>query len=100
MPGKDYFTPRSSKTPGKRRLPRLRTEFITCELGTVINLSMTGARVLVSAPAVEAGQQYFITIDGLDHRAGPIHAEIVWCKNGEAGVRFVKANPPVRKTLS
>lgn len=99
MPGKDYFTSRAAKASGKRRLPRLKTELITCELGTVINLSMTGARIRIAAP-VEAGQQYYITIDGLDLRAGPIHTEIVWCRNGEAGVRFIKANPPVRKTLS
>lgn len=99
MPAKHSYTPRPATATGKRRLPRLKTEFIACELGTVVNLSMTGARVRIESP-LKAGQQCYITIAGLDLRAGPIHAEIVWCKNGEAGLRFIKANKPVRKVLS
>jgi hypothetical protein len=99
MPSRDYFTPRNLSPSGKRRLPRLRTELIQCELGEVLNVSLAGARIR-TAQRLKAGAPRIIAIRGFDLTAGPIHAQVVWCKDGEAGLRFLKASPPVRKILS
>jgi hypothetical protein len=83
---------------GKRASPRQRQNGLTCNLGQVLDLSSTGARV--RCRSVISGQVDVALTDYT--RAGELRAEVVWLKPAgnfhfEAGLRFLK---PSREMVS
>jgi hypothetical protein len=76
---------------GKRASPRQRQNGLTCNLGQIIDLSSTGARV--RCRSVVSGRVDVILTDYT--RSGELRAEVIWLKNAgafhyEAGLRFHK----------
>jgi hypothetical protein len=99
VPPRDSFTPRPAKSAKRRRLPRLKTELITCELGEVIDLSLAGFCVR-TARAMKIGDVHVLAIQGFDQVAGPLQTTVVWCDQGKIGLRITKAAKTARKVVS
>ena len=83
---------------GKRGSPRQRQNGLACNLGQVLDLSSTGARL--RCRCVIGGQVDVVLTDYT--RAGELRGEVVWVKptgnfHYEAGVRFLK---PSREMVS
>jgi hypothetical protein len=79
----------SNTATGKRGAPRHRQHALTCNLGEVLDLSSTGARIRSRHPA--NGRVDVALTDYL--RPGELHGEVVWLKpmgnfHYEVGVRF------------
>lgn len=83
-------------------MPRLRMEEITCPLGTLVDLSLTGMRV--RGPSEMSGV-HNLTLSGFGIEAGPLPTRVVWCRSidrhtFEAGLIFGKLSVSQRNRLS
>lgn len=87
-----------------RRMGRVRLRMTTCNLGEVLNVSATGARVMCKGfRGPKAGDRVWLRIDGL---SGPIdlEARVVWNRrNGllrhDVGIEFQDPSPAAKKAL-
>ncbi len=91
--------------PENRRKGRLRPKFLTCNLGTVADLSASGVRVAAKGKVqVKPGQEIVLTLN-TRHRPTAIKSSVVWVKEQshwrhEIGLRFEEITPEIRATLN
>lgn len=80
-----------------RVAPRLRTnderappEVSTCNLGRILDLSSTGMKI-ATRHALHQGEKRTVRCFGAAElgKKGPVEVEVMWCREGRAGLRFV-----------
>ncbi len=82
------------ETANNRRHGRIRPDAIWCSLGTILDLSASGLRVMSKKPL---GGQGVVTMRDGDVTVS-VQARIVWCRRigfrrHEAGIEFVDIRP-------
>ncbi|MEM6258172.1 MAG: DnaJ domain-containing protein [Planctomycetota bacterium] len=88
----------------ERRSPRYRGETVRCALGTILDISATGMRVLCDGkPPVQIGGAMPIRLK-FDDGSLQIGTQIRWCKRRglkryEIGLQFIQLKPGMEKVL-
>jgi len=88
----------------KRNKGRLVCDFLTCELGPVVDLSASGMRVRYKGePGFTTGESLEVVLRALNERA-VVKAEITWVRqvnfeDYEIGLKFLDVNPTVGEAL-
>ncbi|MFM9995191.1 MAG: PilZ domain-containing protein [Phycisphaerales bacterium] len=96
--------PKPARDPNARRHGRVRAQTITCSLGDVMDISISGMKVRCgSKPDLKKGETAPVTINGLN---GPftVQAKFNWCKRAGlfkwvAGFEFAELTGPARTEL-
>jgi len=91
------------RPPDKRRAGRLQTEDTRCRLGQVLDLSITGMRVLHRGMAPRVGDEVNLTIKApgasVDVRARVVRVVRTGFRKREVGLEFVALDPLSRERL-
>ncbi|MFG0251253.1 MAG: PilZ domain-containing protein [Phycisphaerales bacterium JB038] len=89
----------------RRRFGRMRIEHLPCSLGTVLDLSAGGLRVLTNKlSAKKLGEMVPVELNGT-HRSGTFQAEVTWServgfRRHVVGLRFLDLTDEQRATIA
>ncbi len=88
----------------RRRSDRLGTNSLSCDLGTVVDISQTGMKLRSDRkPPVRVGQVFEAKLDSGTHRV-PVSGQVIWVKRRsmksyEMGVKFVNIKASLKAAI-
>jgi hypothetical protein len=93
----------AARLTNPRRAERIATEGLTCQLGTILDLSESGMRIrTIGRPRLERGARFKFTVASSLQRLA-VTGQVIWVRaglfKGMIGVRFVDATPALCRAL-
>ena len=90
--------PEGAERRGEPRIPSQRLR-MGGPWAAVLDLSLSGAGLIVETPLQPGARCELVLVEGLLKTRQQIRAEVVWCRGGRAGLRWIDLTDDQRRWL-